>query len=194
MKVKAYYCDARDGRPESEIKARHGAVMPRDDLEVSVVDRAQRPAVIYGELPDGAEVDGKAVIEVSAEEHDSAVQKAVSRRTQARLQSLARVRYEREAAGVTIDGRTFHSDRDSRTNLAAARMKAKEGSPPKAYKLVDGEFWVQPEAEAFIAAVDEVFDYVDSCFEHEASLAEQILDGKRPDIDEGWPIRDRSTG
>lgn len=49
--VTAYYLDAKDGRPASEVPPRHGPVLPSESLAVDIVDRRERPPVIIGTLP-----------------------------------------------------------------------------------------------------------------------------------------------
>ena len=54
-----------------------------------------------------------------------------------RLHRLVAVRYAHETGGVTVDGKSLHSDRQSQASLASARMKAKEGKAPSTWKVVE---------------------------------------------------------
>ena len=191
-KVEAVYVDARDGRPATETPLRHGPAMPHEQLEVDAIDRTQRPSRIYGRLPDGEPLSA-GMREISDDEHQAAVDLVQERRTSAHLQRLARIRYERETGGVKIDGRALHTDRDSQGKLAGSRAKAKEGRAPSAWKLDGGDWWDVEGAEEFVAVADEVFEYIDACFKHERDLSAKILNGERPDIEEGWPSAERST-
>ena len=192
MKVEAVYVDARDGRPATEAPLRHGPTMPHDKLEVDAIDRTQRPARMYGQVPDDAELS-PGMRAISDDEHQAAVDLVQERRTSAHLQRLAQIRYEREVGGVTVDGKSFHTDRDSQGKLAGSRAKAKEGRAPSAWKLRGGDWWDIEGAEEFVAVADEVFDYIDACFKHERDLAEQIINNENPDLEEGWPSAERST-
>jgi|GEM_PF-4706340 len=192
--VEGVYVDHKDGRPAAPGRPpRHGYALPHPQLTISAVERQRSPSRIYGTAPDEVELDGEAVWEISQDEHDAAVDLLRKRRADARLRRLAQIRYEREVGGVKIDGRALHTDRDSQGKLAGSRAKAKEGRAPSAWKLDGGDWWDVEGAEEFVAVADEVFEYIDACFKHERDLAEQIINNENPDLEEGWPERERST-
>ena len=191
-KVEAVYVDARDGRPATEAPLRHGPTMPHDKLEVDAIDRTQRPSRIYGRLPDGEPLSA-GMRELGDDEYQKAVELVQKRRISACLQRLAAVRYAHETGGVTVDGASLHSDRQSQANLASARMMAKEGKAPSNWKLLDGSFMDVSDAEHMVAIADAVFEFVDSCFAVERDKSAAIQAGERVDLDEGWPSTELST-
>jgi len=90
--VKGYYVDAKDGRPANKHNLRHGPALPSDDLTVDAVDRRQRPSLIIGTLPDGAEVPTDAMEEITKEEHSSLLQSYNDWRQQYEEQQLQKAR------------------------------------------------------------------------------------------------------
>lgn len=192
INIEAVYVDAIDGRPATEAALRHGPAIPHPSLKIDMIDRTQRPARIYGQLPNGEEL-AAGMREVSDAEYQAAVDLIHKRRSSARLKRLAAVRYAHETGGVTVDGKSLHSDRQSQANLASARMKAKEGKAPSTWKLADGSFLDVSDAEHMVAIADAVFDFVNACFVAERDKAAAIQDGERVDLDEGWPSNDLST-
>lgn len=192
--VEGVYVDARDGYPATKARpTRNGPAYPHPQLTITAVDHQRRPSRIYGTVPDDAEVDGEALWVIDQSEHNDAVEHIQKRRQSGRLRHLARARYERETSGVDVDGRPLHTDHESQGKLAGARAKAKEGRAPSTWKLRGGGWWDIGSADSFVAVADEVFNYIDACFAHERALAGQLMNDERPELEEGWPARNRST-
>lgn len=91
------------------------------------------------------------------------------------LAALADHRYEVETGGVTLNGLTIQTDRDTRANLIAARIKAKEDPDYSVVWKTDTAF-VTLDAAAILQAADAVADHVQRCYETEANVSAVIDD------------------
>lgn len=85
------------------------------------------------------------------------------------LDRLAHLRWEREVAGFTWNGHTFHSDRESQVTLALAATQRKE----RLWKLKDGS-WVLLSVEDLEQAVEALDEFKETLFEREAHLAAEL--------------------
>lgn len=89
-------------------------------------------------------------------------------------QELATKRYTLETGGITVNNVHIQTDRESRSNLIAARTLAKEDATYSTYwKTADGSF-MKLDAETIIAIADAVVEHVEKCFRDEMQLAAQI--------------------
>ena len=83
--------------------------------------------------------------------------------------SIAQARYEAEIAGVTINGVSIKTDRESQGLLTGAALKAMQDNTYVCrWKGIDG--FVELTAPQIIAIADAVREHVQSCFDHEAEL------------------------
>lgn len=110
-----------------------------------------------------------------------------------KLAQLAALRYEKEVAGVVIDGATIKTDRESQAAIAATYLSLKDG-------ILNGVRWkgkngwvslTLPQARAIAKAVAE---HVQACFQRESDLTDAlqaIVDNPvgvaNYDITTGWP-------
>lgn len=82
---------------------------------------------------------------------------------------IAQARYNAEIAGVTINGVSIKTDRESQGLITGAALKATQDSTYTCkWKGVDG--FVELTAPQIIAVADAVRQHVQSCFDHEAEL------------------------
>lgn len=109
------------------------------------------------------------------------------------LDALASRRYLAEIGGVTFNGMTILTDRESRNNLTAAYVRALADSDFSArWKIAPGQH-VELDATTIIAIGAAVADHVQACFDHEADLAALIVAAEDAaaleaiDITAGWP-------
>ena len=89
------------------------------------------------------------------------------------LDELARIRYEHETGGITVNGVRLKTDRESRMALAEARTSAAiDPDTTTRWKAVTGfDGW---DAAAIMQAGAAVFRHVQDCFTREHVLEEQI--------------------
>ena len=88
--------------------------------------------------------------------------------------ALASKRYDAETGGITVINVHIQTDRESRSNLIAARTLAKEDATYSTYwKTADGSF-MKLDAETIIAIAYAVVEHVEKCFRDEMQLAAQI--------------------
>lgn len=69
---------------------------------------------------------------------------------------------------------------------AIVAMQLPGGPDTVLWKLADGDFRVWDLA-ALVAFGQAVRAHIQACFDHEADLAAQILNGEEPDVEAGWP-------
>jgi hypothetical protein len=69
---------------------------------------------------------------------------------------------------------------------AIVAMQLPGGPDTVLWKLADGDFreW---DLAALVAFGQAVRAHIQACFDHEATLAAQILNGEEPNIEAGWP-------
>lgn len=111
----------------------------------------------------------------------------------ARKAAATALRWEKEVAGILIDGVPVATDDRSKTLILGKRAKARE-NPDMTFrwKAASGE-WVDLTGAQIIAIADTVADHVQACFNREgelhdlidaAEMAEAVL---AVDIATGWP-------
>jgi len=104
-----------------------------------------------------------------------------------RLAEIAAYRWQRENAGMTVNGIAVRTDDRSKMMLSAARLRAE----PVRWKTPNG--FVNLTIAEINAMFEAVSNYVQACFDREAELTEQILRMNdcdavlALDITMGWP-------
>ena len=82
---------------------------------------------------------------------------------------IAAARYNAEIAGVTVNGVSIKTDRESQGLITGAALKAlQDNTYTCKWKGIDG--FVELTAPQIIAVADLVRQHVQSCFDHEAEL------------------------
>ena len=88
---------------------------------------------------------------------------------EAKKAEIAQARYNAEIAGVTVNGVSIKTDRESQGLITGAALKAIQDSTYTCkWKGIDG--FVELTAPQIIAIADAVRAHVQSCFDHEAEL------------------------
>ena len=86
-----------------------------------------------------------------------------------KYREIAQARYNAEIAGVTINGVSIKTDRESQGLITGAALKAMQDNTYTCrWKGIDG--FVELTAPQIIAIADAVRQHVQSCFDHEAEL------------------------
>jgi hypothetical protein len=92
------------------------------------------------------------------------------------LPELAAYRYEVETSGITVNGMSVQTDRQSRADLTAARIKAQEDSNYSTkWKTPDG--FVTLDSSTILTIADAVHNHVQAAFETEATVEDEIKNG-----------------
>ena len=87
----------------------------------------------------------------------------------AKKAEIAQARYNAEIAGVTVNGVSIKTDRESQGLITGAALKAMQDSTYTCrWKGIDG--FVTLDATQIIAIADAVRAHVQGCFDHEAEL------------------------
>ena len=106
----------------------------------------------------------------------------VQKRLDDLLPYLAGYRYGIETGGITFNSVSIKTDRESRANLIAARILAKEDvNYTVKWKTENG--FAELDAAAVLAVAQAVSDHVQKCFDVEADVAAQIEAGTLTDTD-----------
>jgi hypothetical protein len=102
--------------------------------------------------------------------------------------AIATKRYQRETAGIVVDGAALETDRDSQSMITGAAFTAMlDGSYVCNWKTPSG--FVALDATALIALAQKVRGHVQACFDREAELLAALEAGTFVEsmLDEGWP-------
>lgn len=103
-----------------------------------------------------------------------------------KLTALANRRWQ-ATQHFTYDGVLTVAD-STATALTGAivAMQLPGGPDTVLWKLADGDFreW---DLAALVTFGQAVRAHIQACFDHEADLAAQILNGEEPDVEAGWP-------
>jgi hypothetical protein len=118
--------------------------------------------------------------------------KTLSQVKQTKLADLAALRWQKETAGITVNGAHIATDDRSRANLIAVRIKVKESAAYTVNWKTDTGF-VTLTAAQIIAIADAVAFHIQECFDNEADHAtaiEALTDVQTAiayDFTTGWP-------
>ena len=92
---------------------------------------------------------------------------------QDKLSEIAAARYEAEIAGIEKDGSLIRTDRQTQAMISGAALKAtRDEAYVCRWKTADG--FVTLGAEDIIDVADTIRDHVQSCFDREAVLSDQV--------------------
>ena len=87
----------------------------------------------------------------------------------AKKAEIAQARYNAEIAGITVNGVSIKTDRESQGLITGAALKAlQDNTYTCRWKSIDG--FVELTAPQIIAIADAVRAHVQGCFDHEAEL------------------------
>jgi len=112
---------------------------------------------------------------------------------QQKLSDLAALRYQHETAGITLNGMTIETDRQSQALITGA-WSFSQLNPAVLIDWKGANGWVQIDAATITAIAGAVAAHVQSCFSAERIHAEAIdsleteEDIGQYDLTTGWPI------
>ena len=91
----------------------------------------------------------------------------------AKLDEIAAARYEAEIAGVSYNDGLVRTDRQTQSMITGAALKAmRDDTYSCRWKTAEG--FVTLDAQAILSVADVIRDHVQSCFDREAELAQQV--------------------
>lgn len=103
--------------------------------------------------------------------------------------NVATQRYEKEIAGILIDGLPFYTDRETQMKLIAASLRA-QITPDYSinWKLSNGDF-KNFSSDEIVEISNKVGDYVQACYNRESELVKEISEGTYTEdmLSIGWP-------
>jgi hypothetical protein len=109
-----------------------------------------------------------------------------------KLEALAQLRYERETAGITVDGAVIKTDRESQAMLTGAWVRTQR-KPTTVIDWKGKNGWGKVGKAQIEATADAVSDHIQNCFTQEMVHATAIAaletaeDIDAYDITTGWP-------
>lgn len=102
-----------------------------------------------------------------------------------KISDLARIRWERETAGIMVNGSKIRTDRESQAMIIGA-YTAVQIDPERIINWKGKDDWVQLNATAIATITKAVINHVQACFSHEKELVLLIEMGIDCDITTGW--------
>lgn len=101
---------------------------------------------------------------------------------------IADRRWQAEVAGITVNGMTVDTGRDSQALITGATVQAML-DPSYALRWKTAAGFVDLNAEQIIGLASTVRAHVQACFDREAELLEAVGNGTFTDamLEEGWP-------
>lgn len=104
------------------------------------------------------------------------------------LSDIAAVRYERETAGVMLNGFRIDTSRDSQGLILGAAVQVIL-DPQYSLNWKTPEGWLQFSGPQITAIATCVRKHVQACFDRERALADAVMDGTFQEsmLNEGWP-------
>ena len=117
----------------------------------------------------------------------------LSRMKSAKIDELSALRYQHETAGITLNGMTIETDRQSQSLITGA-WSISQINPAILIDWKGANGWVQIDAATITAIAGAVAAHVQSCFSAERIHAEAIdsleteEDIGQYDLTTGWPI------
>ena len=120
------------------------------------------------------------------------VQEQAKRDKQSLIARIARIRYEHETGGITINGMQLATDRQSQaliTGAFSSAKDAKETGEDFSLRWKSNSGWIGLDADQIIAMGRAVRQHVRLCFNREEELTESVEAGTFTEsmLDEGWP-------
>lgn len=111
----------------------------------------------------------------------------------AKIKSLAAYRYKQETGGITVNGSTIRTDRESQSLIAGAKLySGLNESILIDWKAENG--WVQIDRNAIVAISQAVAAHVQACFSNEKvhsaviNALTTVAEIEAYDITTGWPV------
>lgn len=109
---------------------------------------------------------------------------------------ISNKRWEKEVAGIFINGMEIQTDDRSKTLFNGAALRASiDPKHTRQWKLSDTK-WVTLDAQILIQIAVIIDNYVQACFDREQLLSSYVDNGNYSEnmLEEGWPTREYRTG
>lgn len=158
---------------------------PCKQHDMPVIDSRSQKVVLNLELTAGREV---VITPRAVPLSDSEIQHELAEERRRKLATLARIRWEKETAGLTVNGIPYSTARESQLALS---LVAAEGQPEQ-WKDASGQ-WHDLTPQQLLEASSAVQQYRRACFAHERQLASKVKSAQnaveldRISLEEGWP-------
>lgn len=167
-----FFCPSEVGFYDDQINS----VIPEDAYEIADEERASLLSqVSHGRIL-SVDENGKPVV----------IDPPIS--TEQILQQIAAARYQRETAGIKVDGLLIDTSDRSKTLINGSALKALRNTTfVLRWKTADG--FIDLTADQVLAIADAVSDFVQACFDREEALQQAVADGTYTAsmLEEGWP-------
>ena len=158
---------------EEESGPLYGAITRRRDGSY-VIERWGRPYHVPCDWPEWSEIDAYAAEHADEVTDEPAPPEPTLAEIKAHKKAqIAAARYEAEIAGVTLDGVTVKTDRQSQALITGAALAASQDPAYTVIWKAAGGF-VTLSAEQIIAAAQAVRAHVEACFSREAELSSAV--------------------
>ncbi len=186
--------------PYSRLRTKDDAVRAPYRIERPAVDNpaTEKAAFDHRALEDGVVVDRYVVCDLTQDEkqaYQDGLAENKKEQRQAAIKALTSLHYDKETAGIAVDGMPVRTDRDSQAKLfAASTMAKKDADAVLNWKTSQGD--VSLDAPRIILIADAVAAYIWACGICEASLLGKLKaaqDPGRVDITAGWPPRENNA-
>lgn len=169
-KIEFVKVDAKDGRPTTEVPARHGPADPMPGLNILWWE-GRAPVHYYATVDAEADTDVPGVLrEISESDWDDLVEDWRA----ATIARLADVRFNSETAGVELpDGSQIRTDRESQAQVNAAYATLRDGFVSAAdFKGANG--WMDITLDEVTPIAEAVARHVQPCFTAERRVSDQV--------------------
>ena len=111
---------------------------------------------------------------------------AINKYKQTKLDALATLRYQKEIAGITFNGMTIPTDRQSQAMLTGVYNVVQQ-NPDRLINWKTDSGFIQLNKATIEALSIAVADHIQACFDNEMTLAAKIELDIDTDIEVGWP-------
>lgn len=140
--------------------------------------------VIEGEVPGSVRSDTANIGDMWDGESFSTPEKTVT--LEEKIAELAALRYNKETAGITVNGSEILTDRESQAMLSGAYCACLI-DPARIIDFKGANGWIQLSASEITIIAAAVADHVQACFTRENELSVLLQSDIDTDITTGWP-------
>ena len=109
-----------------------------------------------------------------------------------RKAELAAFRYEKEISGITINGTTILTDRESQATISCAYNSC-QINPDMTINFKCSNGWITAESSEIEFIAYTVSNYVQKCFSREKELSDALEEDIDTDITTGWPNNEEES-
>lgn len=149
-----------------------------------IVENGTVVNVIEGEVPGSVRSDTANIGDMWDGESFSTPEKTVT--LEEKIAELAALRYNKETAGITVNGSEILTDRESQAMLSGAYCACLI-DPARIIDFKGANGWIQLSASEITIIAAAVADHVQACFTRENELSVLLQSDIDTDITTGWP-------